>query len=40
MLCKDDLDLNDSMSAFEILCPKMDVRFHRKEVLTPKKAIE
>lgn len=38
MLCKPDFDLNDTMSAFEVGCPKMDVRFHRKEVVTPKKA--
>jgi len=39
MFCKDDFDLNDSMSAFEVMCPKMDVRHGRDQVLTPKKAI-
>jgi len=39
MLCKDEFDLNDSMSAFEVMCPKMDVRHGRDQVLTPKKAI-
>jgi hypothetical protein len=39
MLCKEDMDLYDSMSAFEVNCPKMDVRYHRKSILTPTKAI-
>ena len=40
MLCKEDLDLNDTMSAYEVMCPKMDVRIHRKTILTPKQAIK
>ena len=38
MLCKEDLDLFDTMSAFECMDPKMDVRMHRKSVVGPKKA--
>ena len=38
MICKPNLDLNDSMSAFEIMDPKMDGRMHRKLIVTPKQA--
>ena len=38
MLCNPNFDLNDSMSSFEVMDPKMDCRMHRKLVLTPKKA--
>lgn len=39
MICKDNLDLNDTMSAFEVCCPKMDARMHRYQVLTPQIAL-
>ena len=38
MLCKPDLSLFDTMSCFEVMDPKMDVRMHRAEALTAAKA--
>ena len=35
MLCRPDFDLNETMSAFEVCCPKMDIRVHRKDVISP-----
>jgi len=40
MLCKDELDLFDTMSCFEVMDHKMDSRMHRRESLTPAKAIQ
>lgn len=36
MLCKDNLDLFETMSCFEVMDPKMDARMVRKDVTTPK----
>ena len=38
MLCKPDLDMFDTMSCFEVMDAKMDMRMHRKQALTPAKA--
>lgn len=38
MLCKDNLDLFETMSCFEVMDPKMDTRMHRKQVLNLKDA--
>ena len=39
MLCNPDkLDLEETMSAFEVGCPKMDIRLYRDKCLTPQKA--
>ena len=38
MLCKNHFDMNDTMSAFEAMCPKMDPRLRRRDVVTPAKA--
>ena len=40
LLCLESFDLNETMSAFEVMDPKMDVRKARNESLWPKKAIE
>jgi len=37
MLCKPTLDLFDSMSSFEAMDPKMDIRMHR---ILPHKPME
>ncbi|CDW89048.1 n-alpha-acetyltransferase auxiliary subunit [Stylonychia lemnae] len=39
-LAKNDFDLNESMSAFEVMDLKMDMRLRRKEYLHPKMAIQ
>jgi hypothetical protein len=36
MLCKETLDLSDTMSCFEVMHIKMDARMQRKEVTTPR----
>ena len=38
MLCKEEFSLFDTLACFEICDAKNDVRFHRKEALTPTKA--
>ena len=40
MICKPNLDLFDTMSSFEVMDPKMDMRMHRKLVPTLKAAKE
>jgi len=40
MLCNPDkVDLEETMSAFELGCPKMDIRKDRFNCLTPQKAL-
>ena len=38
-LAKEDFDLNESMSAFEVMDLKMDMRLRRKEYMHPREAI-
>ena len=38
MLCKPSLDLNETMSSFECMHPKMDARMARAQVIHPKTA--
>lgn len=40
MICKPTLDLFDTMSSFEVMDPKMDMRMHRKLVPNLKAAKE
>ena len=40
MICKPNLDLFDTMSSFEVMDPKMDMRMHRKLVPALKAAKE
>ena len=35
-----DFDLNDTMSGFELMDPKMDFRVNYKSAMTPKKALD
>lgn len=39
LLAKPDFDLFETMSSFEVMDPKMDMRMARKEALHPKQAI-
>ncbi len=39
-LAKPDFDLNETMSAFEAMDPKMDVRLKRNEIPHPRKLIK
>ena len=39
-LAKPDFDLNETMSAFEALDPKMDMRLKRNEIPHPRKMIK
>jgi len=39
MLCADDFDMFETMSAFEVMDKKMDPRVGRKNVTTPQKAL-
>ena len=39
-IAKPDFDLNESMTAFEVMDQKMDLRLRRKEFMHPLKAIE
>ena len=40
MICETNFDLNDTMSSFEVMDSKMDIRMKRFESLIPSKAIE
>ena len=40
MLCKPQLDLNETMSSFECMHPKMDARMARAKVIHPKNAVK
>ena len=40
MLCQPQFDLNDPMSSFEVMDPKMDSRMHRKQAMSIKVATE
>lgn len=35
MLCKENLDLAETMNCFEVMDPKMDARMLRKSVMSP-----